>query len=257
MQNPPGRTSRRDCRGGRLDLCYEPIAATIMNLSPLVAEAPETSTKRILIVDDHPVFREGLISVLHRDPSLSIAGEASSVEEALVMLQTLEPDLVLADLGLPDRDGTELVKRIAALRPHLPVLVISMHDEMFYAERVLAAGGKGYLMKRLDTATILAGIRRVLSGEVHVSAQVSNVILQRMAGTHAKEADQGIAKLTPREFSVFQLIGRGKTCRDIAGELNLSVKTVNVYRGHIKRKLELKSGAQLIRCAARYAATDD
>ncbi len=213
--------------------------------------------KKIFIVDDHPVFREGLISVLQRDPSITVMGEAGSSAEALEMLKTVEPDLVIADLGLPDKDGTELIKSILQIQPSVPVLVLSMHDEMFYAERVLAAGGKGYLMKQEATDAILEGIWRVLSGEVCVSQQVSSLILQRLSGIRPKDAGEGLGKLTPREFAVFQLIGRGKTCRDIARDLDLSVKTVNVYRGHIKRKLDLKSGAQLIRCAAIHAATVD
>jgi len=236
------------------------VESAVVNASNVIASAKAghasaRSPKRIFIVDDHPVFREGLISLLQRDPTFSIVGEAATVEAALLALETMEPDLVVADLGLPDKDGTELIKQIAARHPSLPILVLSMHDEMHYAQRVLAAGAKGYLMKQQDSATILEGVRRVLGGEIHVSPQVSNALLQKMTGTRATEPSDGVANLTPREFDVFQLIGRGKTCRDIAGELNLSIKTVNVYRGHIKRKLDLKSGAQLIRCAALHAAT--
>ena len=215
------------------------------------------ATKKLFLVDDHPVFREGLCAVLRRDPALTIVGEASSAAEALLALADVKPDLLLIDLGLPDQDGTELIKQIAVAHPGLPVLVISMHNELLYAERVLAAGGKGYLMKQEGAETILSGIRKVLSGQIHLSERAANALLRTVSGMRSRDGSDGIAMLTEREFAVFQLIGRGKTCRDIAQELNLSVKTVNTHRGHIKRKFNLQSSAQLIQCAVRYAAAND
>ena len=213
--------------------------------------------KTILVVDDHPVLREGLLAVLQCDPRLSVAGQAGTAAEALKFLEKQQADLVITDLGLPGEDGTELIKHILTLYPSLPVLVLSVYDETFYAERVLAFGAKGYVMKNECSERVLEAISKVLAGEVYVSKRVSEMILRRVSGIKVTGGSLHINKLTSREFSVFQLIGRGKSCRDIAQTLTLSLKTVNVYRGHIKRKLDLKSSAQLIRCAARYAATDN
>jgi len=207
--------------------------------------------KQIFIVDDHPVFREGLVGLVKREPDLAVCGEADNAPQALAGIEELKPDLVLVDIGLPGKSGLELTKDLRALLPAIAVLVISMHDETLYAERVLRAGGRGYIMKQEGPEKILQAIRHVLDGEISVSGKMSGRILHALANPRAK-TDSPIAQLTDREFEIFQLIGRGKDSHAIAEQLHLSVKTVDSHRGKIKGKLELKSGTELICYAARW-----
>ena len=207
---------------------------------------------RVFIVDDHPLFREGLVSILGRSPSLSVCGQAGHAEDAKQAILEISPDLVLLEVSLPDKDGIEFIKDLRYLQPDLMILVISMHDEALYAERVLAAGARGYIMKQEGPEAILRGIEKVLGGGIHVSSQVAESILRSVSGGVAASATSEISQLTRREFDVFRLIGQGKNCRDIARELSLSVKTVNTHRGHIKRKFSLETSAQLIRHAVKF-----
>ena len=210
--------------------------------------------KRIFIVDDHPVFREGLVGLVKREPSLSICGEADNAPEALDAIKRLTPELVLADISLPGKSGLELIKDILAVCPDTAVLVISMHDETLYAERVLRAGGRGYIMKQEGPERILQAIRHVLDGQLYLSGKMSIRILDAFSGRRAKTSSP-IARLTDRELEIVQLIGEGKDSHTIARELHLSVKTVDAHRGHIKAKLNLSSGTELICYAARWVET--
>jgi DNA-binding NarL/FixJ family response regulator len=210
--------------------------------------------KRIFIVDDHPVFREGLLGLVKREPSLSICGEADNAPEALDAIKRLTPELVLADISLPGKSGLELIKDILAVCPDTAVLVISMHDETLYAERVLRAGGRGYIMKQEGPERILQAIRHVLDGQLYLSGKMSIRILDAFSGRRAKTSSP-IARLTDRELEIVQLIGVGKDSHTIARQLHLSVKTVDAHRGHIKEKLNLSSGTELICYAARWVET--
>lgn len=214
----------------------------------------KTTAKQIFIVDDHPVFREGLVGLVKREKDLAVCGEADNATQALSAIESLKPDLVLADIGLPGKSGLELVKDIRAVCPKMAVLVISMHDETLYAERVLRAGGRGYIMKQEGPEKILEAIRHVLSGQISVSGKMSARILDALSDRKAK-TNSPIARLTDREFEILQLIGQGKDSHVIAEQLHLSVKTVDAHRGHIKEKLELKSGTELICYAARWVET--
>jgi DNA-binding NarL/FixJ family response regulator len=211
---------------------------------------PETQ-KQIFIVDDHPVFREGLVVLMKREPDLAVCGEADSAPDALTAIQRLNPDLILADIGLPGKSGLELIKDVRALSPDMAVLVISMHDETLYAERVLRAGGRGYIMKQEGPEKILAAVRHVLNGQIALSAKMSARILNVFSGRRDKTSSP-ISSLTDREFEILQLIGRGLDSHDIASQLHLSVKTVDTHRGNLKDKLDLKSGTELIVYAARW-----
>ena len=214
---------------------------------------PKTRRK-IFIVDDHPVFREGLVGLVGRETDLAVCGEADNCPQALSAIERLKPDLVLVDISLPGRSGLELIKDVRATLPEAALLVISMHDEKLYAERVLRAGGRGYIMKQEGPDKILQAIRHVLEGQVFLSGAMSARILDTFSGRRAA-AKSPIARLTDREFEILELIGEGKDSRAIATQLNLSSKTVDAHRAHIKEKLELKNGTALICYAARWVAT--
>lgn len=211
----------------------------------------KSTAKKIFIVDDHPVYRDGLVMLIKREADLAVCGEADNAPQALAAIESSKPDLVLADIGLPGKSGLELVKDLRAARPEMAVLVISMHDETLYAERVLRAGGRGYVMKQAGPEKILQAIRQVLDGQISVSGKMSARILDALSDRGAK-TNSPIARLTDREFEILQLIGQGKDSHAIAGQLHLSVKTVDAHRGNLKEKLELKSGTELICYAARW-----
>ena len=208
---------------------------------------------RILIVDDHPMMRQGLAQLVNNEPDLAVCCEVENAHQALAAIDKDPPDLVLADITLPDKSGIELIKDIQAINPGLAVLVISMHDESLYAERVLRAGGRGYIMKHEGGKKLMEAIRQVLSGKIYVSEKMSARILESFSGRRSPGADKSsVENLTDREFEVFQLIGQGKGTRQIAEKLHLSVKTVEVHRVNIKTKLKLQSATELIRFAVRW-----
>jgi DNA-binding NarL/FixJ family response regulator len=214
----------------------------------------QKQAKRIFIVDDHPVFREGLVGLIQREPGLTVCGEADNASQALSAVEAVKPDLVLADIGLPGKSGLELIKDILSVRPDTAVLVISMHDETLYAERVLRAGGRGYIMKQEGPDKILQAIRQVMDGQLYLSAKMSVRILDAFSSRRAKTSSP-IARLTDRELEILQLIGEGNDSQTIARALHLSAKTVDAHRGHIKEKLALKNGTELICYAARWVGT--
>ena len=214
---------------------------------------PKTSAKRILIVDDHPMMRKGLAQLIDNEPDLKVSAEADTAGQAIDLVAKQKFDLALLDISLPDKSGLELIKDIHALSPELPMLVVSMHDEMISAERVLRAGGRGYIMKQEGGGKFLDAIRQVLSGQVYVSQQMSARILEVFSGRQPENFGSPVRKFSDREFEVFQLIGQGIGTRDIAEKLHLSVKTVEVHRANIKEKLGLKTATELVRYAVRWS----
>lgn len=221
---------------------------------PPKAEAPPVR-RRILIVDDHPFMRAGLAQLIDRQSDMQVCGEAGNPAEALRELERCQADLVLSDITMPGRGGLEFIKDLQALRPGLPVLVISMHDEAIYAERALRAGARGYIMKEAGGENLLAALRRILGGEVYLSPAMSARVLENLSGRRPRGSSSPIEKLTDREFEVFQLIGQGRSTRDIAEQLHLSPKTVDVHRSHVKEKLGLKDATALVRHAVRWIET--
>lgn len=215
----------------------------------------EAVRRRILIVDDHPFMRAGLAQLIDKQPGMMVSGEAGDPAAALAALAKGRVDLVLTDITMPGRSGIEFIKDLHAMYPDLPILVISMHDELIYAERVLRAGARGYIMKEAGGENLLAALRQVLSGQVYVSPRMSARVLEGLSGRKPRGSNSPIEKLTDREFEVFQLIGQGKSTRDIAKQLHLSSKTVDVHRGHIKEKLELSDTTALVRHAVRWVET--
>ncbi len=207
---------------------------------------------KILLVDDHPMMREGLRQIIGNEPGLVVCGEAENTFQALELIEKMKPDLVLADITLPDKSGLELIKDVQAMHPKIPVLVISMHDETLYAERVLRAGGRGYVMKHEGGKKIMQAIRQVLGGQISVSEKMSAKILEIFSRRGAEAASSPVENLTDREFEVFRNIGEGLSTGKIAEKMRVSAKTVEVHRMNIKAKLKLQSAAELIRYAVRW-----
>lgn len=210
--------------------------------------------KRILVVDDHPMTREGIVQWIRSEPDLRVCCEADTAARALEMVIREDPDLVLTDIGLPDKTGLELIKDLKAIRPDMPVLVISMYDETLYAERILRAGARGYIAKSEGGEKLLQAIRKVLQGQIHVSDRMSARILQIFSSGKEAGGRSGIELLSDREFEVFELLGKGLSSREIADRLHLSAKTVDAHRANIRQKLGLKTSAEAISYAARWSA---
>jgi DNA-binding NarL/FixJ family response regulator len=219
----------------------------------MAAKPPATQKTRILIVDDHPMMREGLSSLLGTQPDIEVCGEAETAGQALDMIGSKQPHIVIADITLPGKSGIELIKDIAAMYPEVATLAVSMHDESVYAERVLRAGARGYIMKKEGGKRILEAIRKVRAGDVAVSEKMSAQILRIFSGRQDGSEQSPVRQLTDREFEVFELIGRGLATVQMAAELHISVKTVEVHRANIREKLQIKSGSELIAYAARWA----
>ncbi len=216
---------------------------------------PSQSRHRILIVDDHPMMREGLRTLISRERDLIVCGEAETASQALDAVAKLKPDLVLADITLPGPNGIELIKDICALQQGMLILVISMHDESLYAERVLRAGARGYIMKQESGPTMMQAIRQVLAKRIYLSDKMSARILEYVVGKRTEASP--IKRLSDREWEVFQLIGRGRSTVQIAEELHLSPKTVETHRAHVKEKLDLRTMTELVSFASRWVETQD
>jgi len=210
--------------------------------------------RRIFILDDHPLTRYGLIQLINHERDLVVCGEAECAPKALAAIKSSRPDLVLADITMPGKSGLEFIKDMQTQHASVPVLVISMHDENLYAERVLRAGGRGYIMKNEGGERVLEAIRQVLQGQVYVSKQMSATLLNVLTHHHPDGGEATPSLLSDREFEVFQLIGQGLSAAQIAQRLNLSIKTVGTHRQHIKEKLKARTGPELIRMAVRWAA---
>ncbi len=206
-----------------------------------------------MIVDDHDVLREGLVMQINAEADLEVCGEAANARAGLAAIEKLEPDIVVADINLPGRNGLELIRDIHAVRPGLPVLALSMHDATFFAERVLRAGGRGYVSKQQSGQSLIGAIRRVLNGQIYLKDDVSTRLLDSLAGTTQRPtALSPVELLTDRELEVFTLIGEAKETKQISLELGMSTKTVEAHRSSIKRKLKLKTGPELTRHAVLW-----
>ena len=212
--------------------------------------------RRIYIVDDHPLFREGLAGIIRQRRDLCVCGEADEAGKAFGEISRMRPDILVTDIGLRGKSGLELLRDLQAYRPELPVLVISMHDETLYAERVLKAGGRGYIMKQEGPEKILQAITKVLAGQIYLSEKMSAGILERIASPAARAKTSPIGKLTDREFEILRLIGDGKDGHQIAKDLRLSIKTVSCHRAHMKQKLGLKSATALVHFASRWVGEE-
>jgi DNA-binding NarL/FixJ family response regulator len=206
----------------------------------------------IMVVDDHPLLREGVMQLINRQHDLCARASAASLTEALSALDRSVPDLMLLDLRLGGGDVLEFIKSLRARFTRLRILILSQHDEPLYAERTLRAGANGYVIKEEAPEEVLTAIRAVLGGQVYVSRKIATVVLQRMVQGGKPDGAARLADLTDREFTIYQLIGSGLSSRDIADELHLSVKTVETHRENIKHKRNLQSAAELVREATEW-----
>jgi DNA-binding NarL/FixJ family response regulator len=212
----------------------------------------QTRKCRVLLVDDHPIVRQGLALLIDREADLSVCGEADGAHSAFHAITTLRPDIVVLDISLSGPDGLDVLKEIRMKTGSLPVLILSMHDESIYAERAMRAGANGYIMKQEATEKVLVAIRRILQGEVYLSDRLTNTMLQQYVRGTSPTKKSPLVNLTDRELEVFRLIGEGHGTRQIADELHLSVKTIESYQAHIKEKLALRNARELVQHAIEW-----
>jgi DNA-binding NarL/FixJ family response regulator len=218
---------------------------------------PTGGRRRVFLVDDHPLVREGLVNLIERQPDLSVCGQAETAAAAFEAISRSVPDLALVDLSLEASSGLELIKQLQALPTPPPVLVLSMHDETLYAERALRAGARGYIMKRSAPRFVIEAIRQVIDGKLYMSEALAARMAERYVGAKAVPGESPIALLSDRELEVFQKLGEGWETRRIAKELHLSPKTVQVYCGRIKEKFSLANATELIREAVRWVENEN
>jgi DNA-binding NarL/FixJ family response regulator len=219
------------------------------------AQDAVTLKRKVFIVDDHPIIREGLAQMINREPDLTVCGDAEEMHAALQAIETQKPHILIVDISLNGPDGLDLLKHIRTSDPSLPVLILSMHDESIYAERALRAGANGYIMKQEATERVLVALRRILNREIYVSDRVANKMLGRFVGGGRSGGvkHSPLETLSDRELEVLHLIGEGHGTRQIAEELRLSIKTVESYQSHLKEKLALKNSRELVQYAIQSA----
>src|SRR4051794_19136218 len=225
---------------------------------PTIAPArPNGSTKkRIFLVEDHPIFRRGLNQLINTEPDLVVCGEAESAPKAVAKLREVKADGTVLDISLQGTNGLELIKQIRAEHPAMPILVLSMHDETVYALRSLRAGANGYLMKDEVPDTVLSGLRKVLTGDVAVSPRFGEQLIYKVVESGRLGEPSPIDALTDRELEILNLVGAGRSSRQIAADLHLSTKTVESHRLHIKDKLGLKNASELVRFSVEWVNRD-
>ena len=212
--------------------------------------------KTVFVVDDHPLLRQGLALLINREKDLEVCGEAEEAQTAMREIAAKKPNILIADISLNGPDGLELLKNIRALYPSLPVLILSMHDESIYAERALRARANGYIMKQEATEKVLVAVRRILGGDIYLSDRMANKLLHQYISGGSADMNSRLSALSDRELEVFRLIGEGCSTRQIAEKLHLSIKTVETYQAHIKDKLSLHSGRELVQHAIQASITE-
>jgi DNA-binding NarL/FixJ family response regulator len=206
----------------------------------------------VILVEDHPMFREQLAQLINKEPGMNVSGEADNTHDALQLIERKRPDIAIVDLTLKGPSGLELLKDLKAKDIAVPVLVLSMHDEALYAERVLKAGARGYITKNEVSKEVMNAIYAVLRGEIYLPARIASRILESVA--MGRKGENGVTELTDRELEVFELIGRGRSTREISNQLHLGVSTVDTYRARIKTKLHLENSSQLCHEAIRWVS---
>jgi DNA-binding NarL/FixJ family response regulator len=206
----------------------------------------------VVVIEDHPMFRERLVHLIETEPDMEVCGEADNVSEGVALIREKKPQVVILDITLKGSNGLELLKDLRASGIEVPVLVLSMHEETLYAERALRAGARGYITKSEASSRVLAALREVLRGEVYLDAKTTARIVRRAVSAKKEEPLNPIAQLSDRELEVFDLLGRGRTTREIGARLRVGLTTVDTYRARIKEKLQLENGARLFAEASRW-----
>ena len=219
----------------------------------MISENITVEKKKVLLVEDHPVFRAMLAQLIEKELGMTVSGQANNIQEAKKLIEQTKPDAAIVDLTLDGSSGLELIKDLRARHNPLPVLVLSMHEESLYAERVLRAGAKGYVSKKEAPAEVVEAIRQVMAGQIYLSKRVNQEILDRLGHRDKAASPSRIDSLSDREIEVFQMIGRGLNSREIAGQLGLGSTTVDSHRARIKEKLGIKNAAELYHRAAQWA----
>jgi DNA-binding NarL/FixJ family response regulator len=219
------------------------------------ARAATKTKTQVLLVDDHPIVRKGIAELINAEPDLQVCGEAATMQEAISLATKLKPGLLIVDISLDGNNGVELMKNLSGRQGAPPILAYSMHDESIYAERCLRAGAKGYVMKHSPPEVLLEAMRQVLKGKIYLSEPMSDRLLGKLVGAGSASAPSSspIDTLSDRELEVLQLLGKGQTTSQIADSLCLSVKTVETYREHLKQKLNLANGQELLRYAIEWS----
>ena len=207
---------------------------------------------KIVVVDDHPIVRQGVAELLNREEDLTVCGQASDAHQAMQTIKEVKPDIAIVDISLKETSGMELIKDIKVQYPSLAVLALSMHDESVYAERVLRAGAEGYIMKAEATENIVNAIRKIMNGQIYLSDKMAPKMVRKLVGAAPNLGASAVECLSDRELEVFRLIGQGQATRQIAEKLCLSIKTIETYRAHIKQKLNLSNGAELLQYAIQW-----
>ena len=216
------------------------------------ADKIEKHKTNILIVDDHPIVRQGLAELINHEDNLAVCGQAEDAHQAMKAVKELKPDMAIVDISLKETSGMELIKDIKAQYPNLPILALSMHDESLYAERALRAGARGYIMKAEATEKVILAVRKILSGQIYISEKMASKMMQKLVGGSTEISTSPVERLSDRELEVFQLIGKGFGTRQISERLYLSIKTIETYRAHIKEKLNLSDAAELLQYAIQW-----
>jgi DNA-binding NarL/FixJ family response regulator len=219
---------------------------------PAIKPNNNNEQRKVFLVDDHPLVREWLTQLIEREPDLKVCGEAEDAKAAYEGIAVLRPDIAIVDISLKNAHGLELIKNLQSMEKPVPTLILSMHDESLYAERVLRAGAKGYITKQEATKKVMVAIRQVLNGEIYVSEKMAARMVNKLVLGKKDQKSFSVDRLTDRELEVFQSIGRGLGTRLIAEELNLGIKTVESYRGRIKEKLKLQNSSQLLQHAIQW-----
>jgi DNA-binding NarL/FixJ family response regulator len=222
-----------------------------MNMSAKNPKPILQGKRRLFLVEDHPVTREGFAQLINYQSDLQVCGQAGSAAKAIVGIETLAPDAVIVDLSLAESNGLELIKHFKARYPSLGILVLSTHDESLYAERALRAGARGYVMKQAPTSEVMKAIRQVLAGELYLSDAIRTKLVHKQLH-HGHQRGSDVERLSDRELEVFEMIGHGHTTRQISSKLHLSVSTVETHRAHIKEKLRLTNAVELVRRAVEW-----
>ncbi len=217
-----------------------------------MSDAATGEKKKVLIVEDHPLFRGMLVQLINKEPTMTVCGEADNIKDAMSIIRKMHPDAAIVDITLKGSSGLELLKDIKNEGLSLPVLVISMHEEALYAERVLRAGARGYVSKNEQPATVLAAFKKVLSGSIYLGDSMATAILEKLGQVETLAAPTGMSSLSDRELEVFQLLGKGMNSREISQRITLGQSTVDSYRNRIKEKLGLKNAAAVYQYAARW-----